>query len=323
MARIDVVVVTYNSSAYVRGCVEPLCRAPAISVIVVDNNSQDDTLGTLVDLPLTVVARPDNRGFGFACNVGWRAGDAPNVVFLNPDSRTDAQSIVALAELLESDPRIGVAGPQIVDEQGRPQLSQRRFPTTMTSIGAAFFIPRVWPTSRWSLDIADSASYNVAGSPDWVSGACLAIRRRVLDASGGFDERFFMYHEDMDLCRRVRDAGLDVRYDPASRVVHVGGASAPRTQLIPVMAQSRILYARKHGGRRGEILERFAGVLHALTHLLLTTQGKDARRGHLRAFAVCAGFQASCPRERRSQRAYHCAKDVPGDLPRFPPTRPK
>jgi hypothetical protein len=256
-------------------------------VIVVDNNSKDDTLETLADLPVKAIARGDNRGFGFACNAGWRAGNAPNVVFLNPDSRADPQSILKLAERLESDQRIGVVGPLIVDEQGRPQLSQRRFPSIRTSLAAAFFVPRIRPATRWSLDIADAASYRVAGSPDWVSGACLAIRREVLDATGGFDERFFMYYEDMDLCRRARDAGFDVRYEPTSRVVHVGGASAPRTQLIPVMARSRLLYARKHGGRRGELLERFAAALHALTHLALTTQGIEARRGHLQALTQC------------------------------------
>ena len=287
MARIDVVVVTYNSSAHVRACVEPLCQDPAIAVIVVDNRSQDDTLKTLADLPLKVIARADNGGFGFACNAGWRAGGAPIVIFLNPDSNANAQSVVKLAERLESDPRIGIVGPRIVDERGCLQLSQRRFPSLMTSLAAAFFVPRILPTTRWSLDIADAASYGVEGSPDWVSGACLGIRREVLDATGGFDERFFMYYEDMDLCRRVRDAGLDVRFEPTSSVVHVGGASAPGTRLIPVMTRSRLLYARKHSGSRGELSERLAAGLHALTHMVLTTQGIEARRGYLRALALC------------------------------------
>jgi GT2 family glycosyltransferase len=114
------------------------------------------------------------------------------------------------------------------------------------------------------------------------------MRRHVLEAVDGFDERFFMYYEDMDLCRRVRDLGYDVRYEPSIRLVHVGGASAPRERLIPVMARSRLLYARKHSGRRGELSERFCAALHAVTHVLLTTQGKEARRGYLRALAVSA-----------------------------------
>jgi GT2 family glycosyltransferase len=156
-----------------------------------------------------------------------------------------------------------------------------------TSIAAAFFLPRIRPTTRWSLDVAAEDAYAAPGAPDWVSGACLGIRRDVLEETRGFDERFFMYYEDMDLCRRVRDAGFDVRYDPSTRVVHVGGASAPRELLIPVMTRSRLLYARKHRGLAGELTERFAAALHAMTHVALTTQGSAARRGYLRALAMC------------------------------------
>jgi GT2 family glycosyltransferase len=286
-AAIDVVVVTYNSADHVRTCVEQLCADPAIAVTVVDNSSDDGTLETVADLPLSVVARDDNHGFGFACNVGWRSSSARHVVFLNPDSEADARSIRALADRLDGDRRIGALGPRIVDERGRLQLSQRRFPSLLTSLAAAFFVPRVRPTTRFSLDIAGLAAYEEAGSPDWISGACLAVPRDVLEAVGGFDERFFMYYEDMDLCRRIRDIGYDVRYDPTIRVMHVGGASAPRAGLIPVMAKSRLLYARKHGGRKGELSERLAAALHALTHLLLTTQGREGRRGYLQALALC------------------------------------
>jgi N-acetylglucosaminyl-diphospho-decaprenol L-rhamnosyltransferase len=291
--RVDVVVVTHNSRQHLRACVEPLCRDSAIEVIVVDNNSQDGTLATVADLPLKAIVREDNRGFGFACNMGWRAGNGRNVVFLNPDSQTDARSILSLANVLENDSRIGIVGPQIVDEQGRLQFSQRRFPSLMTSLAAAFFVPRVLPRTRWSLDLADGGSYAAPGSPDWVSGACLATRRDALGAVNGFDERFFMYYEDMDLCRRIRDIGYDVRYEPSIRLVHVGGASAPRERLIPVMARSRLLYARKHNGRGGELSERFAAGLYALTHMLLTTQGREARRGYLRALAVSARAKTS------------------------------
>jgi N-acetylglucosaminyl-diphospho-decaprenol L-rhamnosyltransferase len=284
--NVDVVVVTFDSREHARACIEPLSRHPALSVIVVDNNSSDRTLETVADLPVKVIARTDNRGFGFACNVGWRAGEASTVVFLNPDSSTDYRSILALADRLESDARFGVVGPQIVDPQGNVQLSQRRFPSFLTSLAAAFFVPRMRPSTRWSLDIADANAYRHPNSPDWISGACIAVRRELLEKIDGFDERFFMYYEDADLCRRIRDGGFDVRYEPAIRMVHVGGGSAPRAGLIPLMARSRLLYAQKYGGRAGELLERLAGALHALTHLALTTQGAEARLGYLKALAI-------------------------------------
>ncbi len=218
------------------------------------------------------------------------------MVFLNPDSQVDPRSILALAAVLESDRQVGVLGPKLVDVHGHLQYSQRRFPSFRTSLAAAFFIPRIRPTIRWSLDIADAASYQVVGSPDWVSGACLAIRRDVLEATGGFDEQFFMYHEDMDLCQRVRNIGFDVRYEPSICIVHVGGASRPRVELIPVMTRSALIYARKHGGRRGELLTRIAMAVHALTHLALTTQGMEARRGYFRSLAICIGQSLSVRR---------------------------
>ena len=283
MPRIDVVVVTYNSAEHIRACVEPLCADDGISVIVVDNNSSDATLDVLAPLPLTVIRREDNRGFAFGCNAGWRAGAAPSVVFLNPDSQADPGAILALADRLEGEPPTGIVGPTIVDERGSVYLSQRRFASFAISLAAAFFVPRLRPATRWSLDVADDAAYRRPGTPDWVSGACLAIRRELLEETDGFDEGFFMYYEDMDLCRRARDAGAEVRYDPSIRVIHVGGASAPRARLIPVMTRSRLRYARKHHGRRGELLERLATALHSLTHVALTTQGGEARRGYLAA----------------------------------------
>jgi GT2 family glycosyltransferase len=293
VARIDVVVVTYNSRLHVRDCVAPLCGDPAISVIVVDNDSRDGTLDTLEGLPLTAIARDVNGGFGSGCNVGWRTGSSPNVVFLNPDSLVEPASMLALADRLENDPRIGILGPKIVDEEGRVQFSQRRFPSFGASLAVAFFVPRIRPTTRWSLDVADADAYRVTASPDWLSGACVAVRRDVLELLGGFDEHFFMYHEDIDICKRARDAGFDVRYEPSVTVMHVGGASAARTRLIEVKARSRLLYARKHHGRLGELSERATGGLHSLTHLLFTTQGVDARRGYLGAFATNVGLHST------------------------------
>ena len=285
-AGVDVVVVTYNSEDHIRACVEPLCADSEIAVTVVDNKSGDRTLEKLAGLELRAIARDDNRGFGFSCNVGWRTGNAPVVVFLNPDSRADPASISALADRLRGAGDAAIIGPKIVDENGVVQFSQRRFLSLRTSLASALFVPRIRPSTRWSIDIAEPSAYEAPGFPDWVSGACFAIRRDVLESIGGFDERFFMYHEDMDLCRRVRERGYDVRYDPSIQVMHVGGASAPRARLIPVMTASKMLYTEKHSARLSAQLDRCLTALHALTHLAFTTQGAEGRRGYLRALRI-------------------------------------
>lgn len=286
VARVDVVVVTYNSREVIRACVEPLCSHPDIDVIVVDNNSSDGTLDAIAGLAVHTIPRNDNLGFAFACNRGWRGGRAPFVVFLNPDTRADAADILGLADVLAEQPAVGAVGPLIHDEDGHVHVSQRRFPRAAISLASAFFVPRLRPSTRWSLDIVAPGTYERSGSPDWVSGACVAVPRALLETIGGLDERFFMYYEDADLGRRVRDAGFDVRFEPRISIMHVGGASAPRARLIPVMTESRILYAEKHGGRAGELRERAATVIYALTHMLLTTQGAEARRGYKRALTV-------------------------------------
>ena len=290
VARIDVVVVTYNSREYVRRLVEPLCGHPDIHVIVVDNNSTDKTLETVADLPIRAIARDDNNGFGFACNVGWRAGDSSYVVFINPDSRVDPEAVLSLVDRLVREPGVGIVGPKIVDEEGHLYQSQRRFASVAISLAAAVFLPRFRPTTRWSLDVADPAAYEAPGSPDWVSGACFATRREVLIELGGFDDGFFLYYEDMDLAKRARELGNEIAYEPNVVVVHTGGASAPRARLVSVMARSRLRYARKHGGRDALLGERLAAMLHYLTHAVLTDQGAEARRGYLRAFGVCVGL---------------------------------
>ena len=284
VARVDVVVVTYNSRDMIRACVEPLCRHPDIDVIVVDNNSSDGTLDAIAGLGVHTIPRNDNLGFAFACNQGWRAGGSPFVVFLNPDTRADAADILGLADVLAEQPAVGAVGPLIHDEDGHLHVSQRRFPSAAISLASAFFVPRLRPSTRWSLTSSLRRIYQHSGSPDWVSGACVAVPRALLERIGGLDERFFMYYEDADLGRRLRDAGFDIRFEPHVSIVHVGGASAPRARLIPVMTESRILYAEKTAA--GELRERAATVIYALTHMLLTTQGAEARRGYKRALTV-------------------------------------
>ncbi len=285
MARADVVIVTYNSRDHIRRCVESL-QHPELVVTVVDNDSSDGTVEELAGLGIRVITRRDNLGFAFASNLGSAAGSEPTVVFLNPDTEAAPETILGLADFLEEHPAVGAVGPLIRDEAAGIHLSQRRFATAQRSLASALFVPRLLPRSRLSLDIADPDAYAHSGSPDWISGACIAVPRALLDTIGGLDERFFMYCEDMDLCWRIRNAGYDVRFEPSLSIVHIGGASAPRARLVPVMTESRILYAAKHGGRPGELGERAMQALHSATHALLTTQGAEARGGYVHSLRV-------------------------------------
>jgi hypothetical protein len=288
-ALVDVVVVSYNSRARLPRCIENLQSLSDVHLIVVDNASSDGSADVAAQLGVELVRLTRNGGFGHGCNVGWRSGNSPFVLFLNPDATIDGQSLKRLASLLESTPRAGIAAPRIVGEDGSLEYSQRRFPRLASTYARSLFLHRVLPRAAWTDElIRERKSYEQRGSPDWVSGACLLIRRPLLERLGGFDERFFMYCEDIDLCRRARDEGFDIVFEPDAVSVHEGGASAPRSALLPVLAASRIYYSRKHMSALRAGLEQVGVGLEAMTHSLLTRRGGAARRGHASALRVAA-----------------------------------
>jgi N-acetylglucosaminyl-diphospho-decaprenol L-rhamnosyltransferase len=281
---VDVVVVSYRSRSELRGCVEPLAGRASLHVVVVDNASDDGSLQVLDDLPVSRIGLPENRGFAGACNAGWHEGSSPYVLFLNPDARIDEQSVLRLAGVLDADPHVAIAAPKIVTEDGSLDLSQRRFPRLRSTYAHALFLHRLFTHAAWASELVrDPSAYERAGSAEWASGACLLVRRSVLEQLGGWDDGFFMYCEDKDLCRRARDAGYDVRYEPAAVARHAGGASAPRSSLAHVLARSRVRYARKHRGRLAAELERGGIALAAFTHILASRGGRSARAGHAAA----------------------------------------
>jgi N-acetylglucosaminyl-diphospho-decaprenol L-rhamnosyltransferase len=281
---VDVVVVSYNSRDRLRDCVEPFLEHDWVHPIVVDNASPVESLSVLDGLPVATYALERNGGFAYGCNAGWRAGSSPYVLFLNPDARIDVESLAALVDELEAEPRLAIAAPRILEEDGTLDFSQRRFPRLRSTYAHALFLHRLFPDATWASELVrDPSAYEHPGTPEWASGACLLVRRSVLEELGGWDEGFFMYCEDKDLCRRARRAGYDVRYEPTAVVRHEGGASAPRASLARVLAESRVRYARKHSGRAVAELERVGVALTALTHIVVARGGRAARAGHAQA----------------------------------------
>jgi N-acetylglucosaminyl-diphospho-decaprenol L-rhamnosyltransferase len=287
VATIDVVVVSYNSRDALRDCVTPLCDAEAITVIVVDNASSDGSLETVADLPVVAVQLDDNRGFGHGCNLGWRRGHGDFVLFLNPDARMDPSSVERLAETLDADSSAGVAGPRIVDEKGDVDFSIRRFPRLASTYAQALFVHRLLPRMPWVDEVVrETSCYREPGAAEWLSGACLLVRRELLERMDGFDEGFFLYCEDKDLCRRAWNLGYSVRFEPSAVATHVGGGggSAPRGGLLPVLATSRVRYAFKHSRRPAAVAEKVGVALGSLTHAAIGRGDAGVRRGHARAF---------------------------------------
>jgi N-acetylglucosaminyl-diphospho-decaprenol L-rhamnosyltransferase len=291
---VDVVIVSYNSRDTLRECVEPLAGLPGVSVIVVDNASTDRSLESIADLPVRAIAAGRNGGFGFGCNLGSVAGDAPFVLFLNPDARIAQRDLDRLVQALESEHDVAVVGPRIVDADGSLFHSMRRYQRVGSTWATALFLHRVFTRARWANEIIRAPeAYERASYPEWLSGSCLLARRSALDRVGGFDENFFLYGEDMDLCARVRAGGERVRYEPSARAVHEGGHSAPRTALYAVLAESRMLFARRHSGPVSAALQCLGLAVGAITHVLASAQRPAQRQGHAAAFrTIITGSRA-------------------------------
>ena len=287
MDAVDVIVVSYNSSDELRDCVSPLAGQPGVTVYVVDNASADRSLDVVRDLDITPIQLERNGGFAHGVNAGWRAGNGPAVLLLNPDARIDVDGIARLAAVLRDRPEVGAVAPRIVHTDGSLDFSLRRFPRLVSTYAQALFLHRFFPRAGWTDELVrETAAYAVPGTADWVSGACVLVRRSALEGRDLLDETFFMYCEDIDLCRRLWTSGYTVAYDPSAVVVHEGGASAPRPSLYPVLAASRIRYAQKHRRPLGALLERFGVALGALTHIAVGRGAKTARIGHARALRV-------------------------------------
>jgi N-acetylglucosaminyl-diphospho-decaprenol L-rhamnosyltransferase len=237
------VVVNYNAGDHLIDCVRSLRAAGVDRIVVVDNASVDGSPGVLraADPGVEVVDAGGNLGFGRGVNRGAARVDAPLLLVLNPDTVIEPGSVKALATALDADPSLGIVGPRIEEPDGTLYPSARSFPAMRDAIGHAFLgpvMPRNRFTRRYRMLDADRT---VATRVDWVSGACMLVRRPCFDQLGGFDEDYFMYGEDVDLCWRAWKAGWAVGYEPSGRVVHVQGVSTDRHPYRMIAAHHRSL----------------------------------------------------------------------------------
>jgi GT2 family glycosyltransferase len=247
---VDVVIVNWNSGAYLAQCIASLdaLESPVDirSVVVVDNASIDGSDAvTAARVPLELVRNPTNLGFGAACNTGARRGRADMILFLNPDARVDATSITRTAAALRERSDVWVAGARLIDSNGCVQRTCCRAPTVGRMIARAIGVDRPFPSLGYVMaDWPHDATREV----DHVIGAFYLIRRDAFERLGGFDERFFVYLEDLDLSMRVRAAGGKCLYVAKAMAHHVGGgttASIKATRLF-YSVRSRLQYATKH-----------------------------------------------------------------------------
>jgi GT2 family glycosyltransferase len=197
-----------------------------------------------------LIRNPENVGFARACNQGTYASKGENVMFINPDTLVENGFFESLEEFLEENPKAGVVGPRIVGEDGDVQLTARKELSFVSGfLGRTSLLTRLFPKNPLVKRLFPAAE-KLTGPRvvDWISGTCMTVRRRTLDEIGPIDERFFMYFEDADLCRRAREAGWLVYYLPQIEIFHHSGASSQnRPRAIWDLHKSAFIYHRKYG----------------------------------------------------------------------------
>lgn len=250
----SVVIVNYRTEAALGECLASLgTRADpgAIEVIVVDNSATLAASGLPRRFPWArFLENRENLGFAGASNQGLRLARGRHLLLLNPDTVVGDGALPALIGYLDAHPEVGAVGARLLDADGSLQYSCRRFPGYLTIFfGRYSLMTRLlpWnPISRRYLYL--DWDHRTPAEVDWLSGACLMVRREVLESVGPLDDGYFLFVEDMDWCRRIRDAGWRIVYVPDAVVTHKVGASRGPVPSSVVWARHRGMfrYVRKH-----------------------------------------------------------------------------
>jgi GT2 family glycosyltransferase len=261
--RIDALIVNYRAYDELERCLESLepVRSTFRQVVVVDQESSREPASRLsARFPwVELVAQSTNTGFAAAVNLAARATHAPFLLLVNPDCVITESMCGHLVAALTAHADVAVAGPRIRNADGTIQPSARRFPDLTTAIaGRSSWLTRVVPQnpfSRRNLPARDAGDVSPV-EVDWVSGACMLVRRDAFDAVGGLDEGFFLYWEDADLCRRLQRAGWRTAYVPQAAAMHIGGRSSRHAADASLEAFHRSAYRlyTKHASAAGRLL---------------------------------------------------------------------
>lgn len=260
--QLTTVIVSYNTRHLLDECLASLHVAEAGigggCCVAVDNASRDGSADYLASHhpEVDLIRLPANVGFGRANNAALPKLHTPFVLLLNADAFIAPDALLRSLDYMAAHPRCGVLGGRLMGRDGSPQPSARYFPTPWNVFLQRTGLNRWFPGARCidppNLDLEQALEC------DWVPGCYYLIRKEVIDQVGLFDPLYFLYAEEVDLCRRIKHAGWEVHYFPGARVVHLGGESAKSEgkvtdsgQIDVLSIESHLLYFRKHHGRLG------------------------------------------------------------------------
>lgn len=258
--NLSIVVVTFNNSGTIGDCIDSVLKySPGAEIILIDNNSSDDTCKTVGHYGNKVILlkSSDNLGFAKANNLGASRATSAYLVFLNPDTKLRQQEgLEKLKQILEENPDYGIIGPQLISPNGQVQKSVRKLPT----IPGAF--------KEYILNIKDAYDFYLPDCQTFcevesVIGACMVIKKKIFIDTGGFNEKYFVYFEDLELCKSVRKMGLKIGFLPEVKIEHVKGASGKNLITYQLLHDS----AKKYHGIFAYYLIQFIIRLGRLLHV--------------------------------------------------------
>jgi GT2 family glycosyltransferase len=291
----SVIIVSFNTRDILRNCLASLESAAVsrdIEVIVVDNASRDDSADMVeMEFPAVTLVRSDvNLGFAAGNNAAFALANGRHVLLLNPDTLVARDALERAIAHMDADPSVGMAGGRLLNRNGADEPAARQFPSVFNDFLALSGLAARFPHSRlFGRFDRTWAPVTQAADVDWVPGAFAIIRREVLAQVGHFDERFFLYYEEVDLCRRIKAAGWRIRYWPDIVVRHWGGESSKTlaghtlsssgSQLVLWRMRSALLYYRKQHGRLAAwAAARLEIAWHAMRHCKAALPGGDPEK---------------------------------------------
>jgi GT2 family glycosyltransferase len=260
----SIIIVSWNVQELLRACLNSLeltqYEGQKIEVIVVDGGSKDGSVEMIrQDFPLVkLVAREDNVGFPKGNNLGMAQAKGDYFLLLNPDTEVIDDAPGTMVSFLKNNPQVGAVGPRLLNPDGTIQSSRRRFPTFATAVFESTWLesraPRSLLDQYYMNDLPEDESVEV----DWLVGACLMVRREVYTSVGPMDEDYFMYSEELDWCRRIKENGWKIVNLPDAKVIHHYGKSSDQAivQRHINFQQAKLRYFRKFHGRETAIFLR-------------------------------------------------------------------
>ncbi|MCR4417437.1 MAG: glycosyltransferase family 2 protein [Ignavibacteria bacterium] len=296
----SIIIVNYNLSKEVINCVNSILAFSTkydYEIIIVDNRSDEEDINVLLNAfpnhiyrNINIYKLENNKGFGFANNYGASKARGEILILLNPDTVLIEDIFFKIISIFNRDKNIGIVGSKILDAKNNCEKSIGLFPNIFLEFLDIFSLKRKFEYTFLLKKIINGKNefYNV----DWVTAAAMFIPKHLFEEVGGFDEEFFMYNEDIDLCKRIKAKGYKIIYTPYIKIKHFGSVASKKNYFLftKYSYESKIIYYKKHFSKFNQIILRFILLLHVffqiIIWLMLYILNKEKSKNKIKAFIL-------------------------------------